>query len=233
MFPGRCGSSIRPTGRTTTPTPARCRSPAWSSAGLRSTARHGAVRGGPAYGLARQSRAHRLGDHAADQRRPRPQLHQPRQRDDHVAGSFDQVVEWRAWPHASAWAHFRALRQRDRAHRPAEPPMTFQSIQPLQYGVPIVEKSRGPTQQFQRLFNTAFKNSQFILSTLKRRRARQRGARSRDAGGPGRPSGGAGRQAEPRRRSRRVSALTGPRHCRRAPPPTLGRSGASRRPQRA
>lgn len=43
--------------------------------------------------------------------------------------------------------------------------MTLQFIQPLQYGYPIVEQSRGPTQQFQRLFNTAFKNSQFILST--------------------------------------------------------------------
>lgn len=42
--------------------------------------------------------------------------------------------------------------------------MTFQQIQPLQYGYPIVETSRGPTQQFQRLFNTAFKNSQYILS---------------------------------------------------------------------
>lgn len=41
---------------------------------------------------------------------------------------------------------------------------TFTSLQPLQYGYPIVEANRGPTMQFQRLFNTAFQNSQFILS---------------------------------------------------------------------
>jgi len=43
--------------------------------------------------------------------------------------------------------------------------MSFNKIPPLAYGVPIVEQSRGPTLQFQRLFNTAFQNSQSILKT--------------------------------------------------------------------
>jgi hypothetical protein len=44
-------------------------------------------------------------------------------------------------------------------------PHQFIALGPLQYGVAIVEANRGPTSQFQRLFNTTYANSQYILDT--------------------------------------------------------------------